>query len=376
MVLKDVFVHIAPELQNLITLCVGLLGIIFHDLLPPLFDVVGARLDCSFNLILTEVGTGSKLTEITARHLVTLNGKLRLFHVVGIRVRVEVPDRHVGDHRDSLHHRIVDTSIVPARIFFIHRKRTFHYASTKQGALKGSRAKMLRGMRLFKLVMDFLFHLFGCNHSRLKGNLRWSHAGTGTNFFDRLKLFLESTKTLTVVLHGLAGKQRLNTSSLLCLLHFVVSLNMDCIYHTLRERSRINSDRKLITTEEHLGHLPKGSKHFSFSNFHKNSGLLGVSKFDIRAIQTTIIAVGHNPTILLRLSCSLSLRETLFHVGDNRTCFFISVRVARGILDCKHLNAIGGDVVFFHSHFQFVLVAEGTVSDLKASSARVRVQIE
>ena len=290
-VIKDIPIYIAPKLQNFVTLCAGLLGIIFHDLFPPLFDVVGARLDCSFNLILTEVGTSSKLTEITTRHLVTLNGKLRLFHVVGIRVRVEVPDRHVGDHRYSLHYRVVSALIVPARILFIHRKRTLHYASTKQGALKGSRTKMLGCVRLFKLIVNFLFHLLGCNHSRFEGDLRGSQTGTGTNVFDRFKLSLESTKTLTIVLCGLTRKQRLNASRLLCLLHLVVSLNVYGIYHTLRERSRINSDRKLITTEEHLGHLPKGSKHFSFSNFDKYLRFLGVSKFDIRSVQTAIIAV-------------------------------------------------------------------------------------
>ena len=254
----------------------------------------------------------------------TLNSILSFVHVICIWVRIEVPDRHMRHHRDSLDDRIVDTSIIPLRVLFINCKRTLHDASAKQSTFKCRRAKMLFSLRFLKLIMDLFLHLLSSNHRRFVSNLSRSKTRTRTNFFDRLKIFLQSTKTFPILRHSLAGKQRLNASSLFSLNYLIVSLDMDTLLYALREGSRINRNRKLVATKQNFSHLTKGSKHFSLSHLHKDLGFFCLSKLNVRPINATVVTVGLNPTVFFRLSCIFGSTEAFFNVANDTTSSLVS----------------------------------------------------
>ena len=180
----------------------------------------------------------------------SLNNKLRFVHVVSIWVRVEVPYRYMIDLRHGLEHRVIFAVLVPVGVFFVRSKRAFHNACAEQGHLKCTATKALACARLLKLVVDFLFHLLGCNLCRTELN----GCGCLTRpFFQfilyRLQLITKRTKpfcqafgcstrrkVLTIASKAVGAAKRCLTAKLLWLLRVKVYI----FNHTLRQFSRVN----------------------------------------------------------------------------------------------------------------------------------------
>ena len=129
-----------PELKRLVTLgrkrSAVILISINEIVLPPFDFIVFALVDSLCNSLRVEERTTAQGTQLRAGQLVTLDDKIAFINRVAVRVWVEVPDRRVRYFRHGAQGRVVLALVVPVRVFFRRRKRSFDDAGAEKCALE------------------------------------------------------------------------------------------------------------------------------------------------------------------------------------------------------------------------------------------------
>ena len=138
---------------------------------------------------------------------------------------------------------------------------------------------------------------------------------------------------------------------------------MDSLRDTIRQDSRRDADRELVSTNQDIDDLTIGSEHLRLGNLDKDTRLLVLTPLHVRIVATTIVTVRVKPTLLVNKPCSLG--PVVLSHNERLDTANLLVRSFDRLLVVNAGYGVGIEIsklfaVFFH--ISFLLVPEHRIS--------------
>ena len=116
--------------------------IVCEVIFPIFLGIIFTQTNNFINNLASKIWTTFQRAKLCTRHLMSLNNKLCLIHVVCIWVRIKIPHRYVRYLRDCFEEGVIVSLIIPIRILLVNSKWPFNYPRAKQRHFKRCATEM------------------------------------------------------------------------------------------------------------------------------------------------------------------------------------------------------------------------------------------